>query len=693
MSVKTDPASAEIPSAEVFVPAAILDPDFPGLRAVPGQPLSSVQFVASDQPVPTGSSVPSDQSVPCDQSVPGDISVAPDISAVPGLRAVPGQPLSCVQSVASDQPVPTGSSVPSDQSVPCDQSVPGDISVAPDISAVPGLRAAPGQPLSCVQSVLSGQPDPCDLPGTPGTPGTPGQPVAPDISDAPVRPASPAQGAIAGRPAVPGCGAVCTDGAGSSGAPSSAAGVPPSLGAFALAVYPFLELQPFHRAYYRVLEAFAAGRIRRLIVTMPPQHGKSVGATTLLPAYVLGLDPDLRVAIASYSGALASKFNRRVQRIIESREYAALFPATTIKQGAKPPGYIRTADEVEVIGRRGGLLSVGREGALTGNRVDCFILDDLYKDALEANSPIVRANCWEWYTSVVRTRMHNASRELIVFTRWHEEDLIGTLAAREPVVEFTRWAQLDGLSPDTWLHLNFEALKASPPTEVDPRVPGEALWEGQQGRALLEAKRRLDPLQFESMYQGHPSSREGLLYGLNFAEYDQLPHEIVRRANYTDTADTGDDYLCSLSYAVDADGVVYITDAVYSREPMEVTEPLVAGMLLRSDTRQAAIESNNGGRGFARSVQALAPSVRIEWFHQGANKEARILSNSATALHLVRFPRGWNLRWPELYAHLTTYRRRFRANRWHDAADVVTGIVEREAPGRNRARVRGVRFL
>ena len=639
MSVKTDPASAEIPSAEVFVPAAILDPDFPGLRAVPGQPLSSVQFVAPDQPVPTGSSVPSDQSVPCDQSVPGDISVAPDISAVPGLRA------------------------------------------------------APGQPLSCVQSVLSGQPDPCDLPGTPGTPGTPGQPVAPDISAAPVRPASPAQGAIAGRPAVPGCGAVCTDGAGSSGAPSSAAGVPPSFGTFALAVYPFLELQPFHRAYYRVLEAFAAGRIRRLIVTMPPQHGKSVGATTLLPAYVLGLDPDLRVAIASYSGALASKFNRRVQRIIESREYAALFPATTIKQGAKPPGYIRTADEVEVIGRRGGLLSGCREGALTGNRVDCFILDDLYKDALEANSPIVRANCWEWYTSVVRTRMHNASRELIVFTRWHEEDLIGTLAAREPVVEFTRWAQLDGLSPDTWLHLNFEALKTSPPTEVDPRVPGEALWEGQQGRALLEAKRRLDPLQFESMYQGHPSSREGLLYGLNFAEYDQLPHEIVRRANYTDTADTGDDYLCSLSYAVDADGVVYITDAVYSREPMEVTEPLVAGMLLRSDTRQAAIESNNGGRGFARSVQALAPSVRIEWFHQGANKEARILSNSATVLHLVRFPRGWNLRWPELYAHLTTYRRRFRANRWHDAADVVTGIVEREAPGRNRARVRGVRFL
>ncbi len=471
------------------------------------------------------------------------------------------------------------------------------------------------------------------------------------------------------------------------------AGVRCSFERFASEVYPFLELQPFHRAYYRVLEAFAFGHVRRLIITMPPQHGKSVGATTLLPAYLLGLDPDCRVAIASYSGQLASKFNRRVQRILESREYGAIFPDTTIKQGSKPPSYIRTADEVEIIGHRGSLLSVGREGSLTGNRVDCFILDDLYKDALEANSPLVRTNCWEWYTSVVRTRMHNRSRELIVFTRWHEEDLIGALMNREPVEELHSWSQLDALPSDRWLHLNFEALKSSPPTEIDPRQTGEALWEEQQGTALLEAKRRLDPIQFEAMYQGHPSSREGLLYGTNFAEYDALPREIVRRANYTDTADTGDDYLCSMSYAVDADGIIYITDAVYSREPMETTEPMVAEMLVRSDTRQAAIESNNGGRGFARAVQTLVPAVRIEWFHQHANKEARILSNSATALHLIRFPRGWNQRWPELYAHLTTYRRRFRTNRWHDAADVVTGIVEREAAGTGSRRVRGVRFL
>ena len=458
---------------------------------------------------------------------------------------------------------------------------------------------------------------------------------------------------------------------------------------FAQQVYPFLEMTHFHRTYYRLLECFARGEIRRLIVTMPPQHGKSMAATTLLPAYLLGLDPDLKVAIASYSSSLATRFNRRVQRIIDSKEYGEIFPETTLKRGTKPPGYIRTSDEAEIIGHEGSILSVGREGALTGNRVDCFILDDLYKDAIEANSPLIRENCWEWYTSVVKTRMHNHSRELIVFTRWHEEDLIGSIQKLEPVEEFHSWEQLSKEPPKGWLHLNFEALKSSPKCEIDPREVGEALWPERQSAELLQAKRRLDPLRFECMYQGHPSTREGLLYGDHFSTYTSLPREIVRRGNYTDTADMGDDYLCSMSYVVDSDGVIYLTDLVYSREGMEQTEQEVAQMLLRSESRSALVESNNGGRGFARAVQRLAPQVRIEWFHQSGNKEARILSHAATVLHNLRFPEDWRQRWPDLYSHLTTYRRQFRANRWHDAADVLTGIVEHEitAP-RHKAHIR-----
>ncbi len=461
---------------------------------------------------------------------------------------------------------------------------------------------------------------------------------------------------------------------------------------FGRAIFPFLDLKPFHRTYYRVLEAFARKKIRKLMISMPPQHGKSMGATTLLPAYLLGLNPDLRVAIASYSASLASKFNRRVQRILESKEYGEIFPETTIKRGTRPPEYIRTSDEVEIIGREGSLLSVGREGSLTGNRVDCFILDDLYKDALEANSPLVRENCREWYTSVVKTRMHNDSSELLVFTRWHEEDLIGDLQRMERVIGLREWKQLDDVPDGVWVALNFEAVKQSEPTQIDPRQTGEALWPERQSIALLEAKRRLDPVRFEAMYQGHPSAAEGLLYGNRFQTYDTLPETVHHVGNYTDTADTGDDYLCSLCYVAGADGALYITDAVYTREPMEVTETAVSEMLRRNRTRRADIESNNGGRGFARAVQRLAPEVSVNWFHQSGNKEARILSHSATVLHRLRWPADWPQRWPELHAHLVTYRRKFSSNRWHDAADVVTGIIEREAAAEGKRGGR-VKFL
>lgn len=462
---------------------------------------------------------------------------------------------------------------------------------------------------------------------------------------------------------------------------------------FAGRVFPHLESDGFHSTYYRVLNAFAVGNVRRLIVTLPPQHGKSLGASVLLPAYLLGLDPDMTVAIASYNASLANRFNKRVQRIMESPAYGGIFPGTSIKRSGARSDYVRTADRVEMIGREGELLSVGREGSLTGNRVDCFILDDLYKDAMEANSSVVRENCWEWYTSVVRTRMHNLSRELIVFTRWHEEDLIGTIMAKEKVVELRQWAQTERTGPQEWLHLNFEAVKSSPPTEIDPRREGEALWENRHSKELLEQRRRLDPFRFECMYQGRPSASEGLLYGNNFTLYAGLPSNVVRYANYTDTADTGDDYLCSVCYAVDADKRIYVTDVVYSREAMEITETLVAGMIAEYPRCDVLVESNNGGRGFARSIARLCPNHSVNWFYQGANKEARILSNSSTLVRNVSMPRDWAQRWPDFAHHLITYRRMFRSNRWHDAPDVLTGIVERELTAPFSKRIRAMSFV
>ncbi len=442
-----------------------------------------------------------------------------------------------------------------------------------------------------------------------------------------------------------------------------------------------VEMTPFHESYYRILDRFARGDIRRLIVTVPPQHGKSLGASVLLPAYMLGIDPDLRICIGSYALTLAGKFNRQIQRIIESAPYRALFPATTLKAGGTGKGYIRTSDEFEIVGHGGGMLFVGREGSLTGNNVDIMVLDDLYKDAMEANSPLVRENCWEWYTSVVRTRLHNDSRELVVFTRWHEEDVIGLLMKKEPFIVPKTFEELDGISPDTWVIINFEALKEGPSTAIDPRRRGEALWPGRHSVRLLKDKRQLNPPQFEGMYQGRPVGRSGYLYGDHFKVYDAVPEDTVRKANYTDTADMGDDYLCSVCYQVDKRGDIYVVDVVFTQQPMEVTEVLVAEMLDRNATRIAHVESNNGGRGFARAVQKLVGMTAVRWFNQNANKEARILTNSATVLRHIRMPRGWEVRWEAFHHNLATYKKEFRSNRTHDAADVLTGIVEMELAG------------
>lgn len=462
---------------------------------------------------------------------------------------------------------------------------------------------------------------------------------------------------------------------------------------FAKQVYPFLELTPFHCQYYRVLEQFALGRIKKLIITMPPQHGKSMGSSVLLPTYMLGLNPDLKITIASYSATLASRFNRRAQRILESSSYGEFFPETMIKKASqRQSNYVRTADHVEIISHNGELYSVGREGSLTGNQVDIFLIDDLYKDALEASSPIIRENCWEWYTSVVKTRMHNDSAELIVFTRWHNEDLIGLIEGKEKIVELTEWSQIDNLDKSQWLRLNFEAIKQSAPSELDPRAEGMPLWAERHSLELLEQKRRLDPLRFEAMYQGKPSVKGGLLYGDNFRVYVQLPQNPVKFANYTDTADMGDDYLCSVCYQVGRDGMIYVTDVVYSRERMEITEQLVSDMLKDNLTRTALIESNNGGRGFARAVGARVQLCKVDWFHQSGNKEARILSNSSTVLSHILMPEGWHHRWADLYRHLTMYQRTYRVNRWHDAADVFTGIIEKEIVEKARGKVKAVGF-
>lgn len=419
-----------------------------------------------------------------------------------------------------------------------------------------------------------------------------------------------------------------------------------------------------------------------MIVSMPPQHGKSLGSSQLLPAFMLGLNPDLRICIGSYSFMLARRFGLGVQRLIESDNYRSIFPKTFLKgmkADQKGEGSLRTADEFDVVGAAGGLRLVGREGSLTGNRVDVMILDDLYKDAAEANSPLIRQGTWDWFVSVARTRLHNNSQELIVFTRWHDDDLVGRIAQKEVIVDVTDTAQIQNLVPSDWVRINFPALKVEQPTTLDPREPGQALWPERHSAELLLSRQAADGVVFEALYQGNPISAEGLLY-TNFKTYDQLPANTLRLGNYTDTADQGLDKLCSICYAVDgSQELIYVLDVVYSAMGMDITEGMVAKMILDCGVRQATIESNNGGRGFARQIERLTRGAcAVKSFHQSANKESRILTNATAVCSSILMPNDWRRRWPEFASDLLNFKRLFRANSHDDAADALTGVVECE---------------
>lgn len=428
-----------------------------------------------------------------------------------------------------------------------------------------------------------------------------------------------------------------------------------------------------------------------------PTHN-SEGSSRKLPAFMLGLDPDKKICIGSYAATIARDFNRDVQRIIDTPRYRELFPETYLNGSnvvTMANTYLRNSDVIEMVGRKGSLRVVGRGGSLTSKTVDVSILDDVYKDYAEGNSPIVRNAAWKWYTTVVRTRLHNDSQELIVFTRWHDDDLIGRIEkSGETVIDIKSWDDVKDIPAGAWVRINFEGLKTGEPTEIDPREPGAALWDRRHSRVKLEGQRALDPVQFQCLYQGNPGNAEGKLYRNPFRTYVDKSEwgTYVRSGNYTDVADEGDDFTFSACYDIYKSGneawneqkkrfepILYalITDMVFTQENTEITAVTVPDMINRCGTQKAWIESNNGGSGFEKVIRKKIKAV-TEPFYQGANKESRIITNSAMVNAQIIMPIGWEQRFPKIHEHLTGFLRDFPANTHDDPEDGLTGIYEKE---------------
>lgn len=264
---------------------------------------------------------------------------------------------------------------------------------------------------------------------------------------------------------------------------------------FVLYNKPEYQVNWHHRLLCDYLDKFVRGEITRLMVFMPPQHGKSELVSRQLPAFILGRQPKTKIVLASYSADLASSFNRDCQRIMDSDTYHDVFPDTQLNSSnvvtVAKGNWLRNSDIFETVGYGGFLKTTGVGGSLTGTPADIAIIDDPVKDSIEAMSPTFQFRNWNWYNDVLYTRIHNGSRILITQTRWDVNDLSGKLLERM------------NQGGEQWTILCLPAVKTDDNPQ-DPRQKGEALWESRHSIKKLMQVRAQSIRTFESLYQQDP---------------------------------------------------------------------------------------------------------------------------------------------------------------------------------------------
>ena len=271
---------------------------------------------------------------------------------------------------------------------------------------------------------------------------------------------------------------------------------------FVLYVDRSYQMNWHHQLLCEYLDRLAQKEIRRLMVFMPPRHGKSELVSRKFPAFLLGNKPDTSIISCSYASDLASRMNRDVQRLIDSPEYEQLFPNSrlfgkNIRSTARG-SYLRNSDIFEIVNHRGVYRSAGVGGGITGMGGEYIIIDDPVKNREEADSATYREKVYNWYTSTLYTRLEKDGCILLTLTRWHEDDLAGKLLK----------ASEDGA--DQWTILELPAICEEPIKPYDIRREGEALWKWKYDEAALtKMKATVGSRDWAALYQQHPTPGEG----------------------------------------------------------------------------------------------------------------------------------------------------------------------------------------
>lgn len=432
----------------------------------------------------------------------------------------------------------------------------------------------------------------------------------------------------------------------------------------------YREDRPFLKDLAQKLQWFIEeAKEQIMVVNVPPRHGKSRTATKTVQWLFGKYGKAIKVMTGSYNETLSGTFAKQVRDCIAEKPtlgvtvYNDIFPDTKIKYG-EASAFKWALEGSE----QANYLATSPGGTATGFGCNIMIIDDVIKSAEEAYNANTLQRLSSWFTDTMLSRTENGFKIIIIMTRWSNEDLAGFILGNYENV----------------VHINYKAVQDD----------GTMLCSDILSKEDYDLKtKNMNKDIVAANYQQEPLDVKGRLY-TSFKTYTDIPMDEKGNPlfkyilNYTDTADEGSDNLCSICYGViSTDGKTdsyYILDVYYTKDAMEITEPETAKMLTKHNVGCAVIESNNGGRGFARNVEKECRALGnkhtiIKWFHQSKNKVARILTNSTAVMNNIYFPVNWEDRFPEFAKDIKKYQREGK-NAHDDAPDALTGVYENPKP-------------
>ena len=357
----------------------------------------------------------------------------------------------------------------------------------------------------------------------------------------------------------------------------------------------------------------------RLIITMPPRHGKSQLVSRHFPSWCFGVNPSLNIINASYSASLANAMNKDVQRIMHISDYRDVFPLVDLVSPKKNNGVkaSKTQNFFEIPGYSGSLKSAGVEGGITGRGADIISIDDPFKDRKSADSATIRNNVWEWYASTAYTRLSPGGGIVVTVTRWHEDDLVGRLID----------AMKHG-AKDQWTIVNYPAI-----AERDERFrkKGEALHpERFNLEALQRIKANIGEYEWSALYQQHPTPRGGGIIKKKWIRHWQtLPKvydRIIQSWDFTFGKSKTSDRVSGQVWMKDGANYYLLDNNTDKMDFVEQQRAIISMSTKWQDAIEKVVEAKANGEAIMSSLRSVISGMKP--YQPRGSKEARLYAVS-----------------------------------------------------------------